>query len=188
MPMSRAFDRFPRLDTDRLILRELRPTDARALYAILSGAAVTEYYDDDPFTELAQARDQIESWNRGYQGRRAIRWAIALGDDGQLIGTCGYYDLHPYHRRAGIGYELAPSFWAQGIMTEALQAILGYGFDELDLVRIQATVMPGNTASVRLLERLGFQREGVLRAYERWGSKGHLNLAMFSLLDRDYDR
>ena len=186
MSISQAFECFPRLVTGRLRLRELRPTDAQALYAILSDKAVAEYYDDDPFTALPQARDQIEAWNRGYDSRRSIRWAIAPKQDDMLIGTCGYYGLHRYHRRGAIGYELARPFWRQGIMTEALRAIIGYGFDEMELIRIQATVMPGNRASVRLLEGLGFQQEGLLRGYERWGSKGHLNLLMFSLLRRDY--
>lgn len=186
MPLSQAFERFPKMMTQRLSLREIGPEDAQTLYAVLSDAAVTEYYDDEAFTALSEARDQIDAWHRGYESRRAIRWAIAPKADGMLIGTCGYYGLHRYHRRGAIGYELARPFWRQGIMTEALRAIIAYGFDEMDLNRIQATVMPGNTASVRLLEGLGFQQEGLLRGYERWGSKGYLDLLMFSLLERDY--
>jgi ribosomal-protein-alanine N-acetyltransferase len=186
MPLSQVFERFPIVETARLCMRELRPADAEALYAVLSDPEVTEYYDDDPFTRPSQALDQINAWGRAYGSRRAIRWAIALKEDDVLIGTCGYYGLHRYHRRGAVGYELAQPFWRQGIMTEALGAIVGHGFDEMDLIRIQATVMPDNVASRRLLEGLGFQEEGVLRGYERWGSKGHLNVAMFSLLRSDY--
>ena len=188
MSLNHAFERFPRLETARLSLRELRQTDAQALYAVLSDEAVSEYYDDDPFTALSEARDQIEAWNQCYERRRCIRWGIAPKEDDMLIGTCGYYGLHRWYRRGGIGYELARPFWRQGIMTEALRAIIGYGFDVMELIRIQATVMPGNTASVRLLEGLGFQQEGLLREYERWGSKGYLDLLMFSLLRRDYEQ
>jgi ribosomal-protein-alanine N-acetyltransferase len=188
MSLNHAFERFPRLQTARLSLREMGQTDAQALYAVLSDDKVTEYYDDDPFTGLSEAQAQIEAWNNGYEGRRCIRWGIAPKQDDMLIGTCGYYSLHRWHRRGAIGYELARPFWRQGIMTGALRAIIGYGFDEMELIRIQATVMPGNLASVRLLEGLGFQQEGVLRGYERWGSKGYLDLLMFSLLRREHEQ
>lgn len=73
-------------------------------------------------------------------------------------------------------------------MTEALEAVLGFGFREVGLHRIQAVVMPGNVGSERLLEKLGFQREGILREYENWGDKGYVDVTMFSLLRGEYER
>jgi [ribosomal protein S5]-alanine N-acetyltransferase len=186
--IDRLFRAFPHLETGHLVLRRLRPTDAEALFAILSDDELTRFYDDEAFTDLSQAREQIEAWTSGYEGRRSIRWGIARKGAEPIIGACGYYGLHRWHRRASIGYELARPYWRQGIMTEALQAIIGFGFRECGLNRMQALVMPGNEASERLLERLGFQAEGVLREYENWGKKGLVDLSIFSLLRHEYLR
>ena len=187
MNLSVVFDTFPRLETERLVLRELRAVDAESLFAVLGDEEVVEFYDDEVFRDISQARDQIEAWAAGYQGRRSVRWGITQVDHDELLGTCGYYGFHRLHKRAGIGYELARSFWRQGIMTEALSAILAFGFKRVGLNRIEAVVMPENEGSVKLLEGLGFQQEGVLREYEHWGDKGRVDLMMFSCLRRDFE-
>lgn len=183
MPIATAFQKFPELETERLVLREIHLSDASALYKVLSDPAVTEYYDDDPFTSVVQAQEQIESWQTGFQRRWALRWGIAPKDGGELIGTCGLYGFHTLHLRAGVGYELAASHWRQGIMSEALAAGLRYAFEVMELNRVQALVMPGNTASIKLLEKFGFSNEGLLPQYEYWGSKGFVDLYMFGILN-----
>jgi len=183
-----VFQTFPQLETSRLRLRQLRLVDAAALFAILSDKAVTRFYDDEPFTEISQAREQIEAWNSGYDARRCIRWGIARKEDDLVVGTCGYYGFHTWHGRASLGYELARPYWRQGMMTEAMGAVIGFGFGQMELNRVQAVVMPGNVGSERLLEKLGFQREGILREYEHWGDKGHVDVTMFSLLRCEYDQ
>ena len=182
MDLDRVFRAFPNLETERLVLRRPRPSDAEALFTILSDEEVTKFYDDDAFTDLSQASEQIEAWNTGFGERRTIRWGIVRRGSDTIIGTCGYYGFHWWHRRGSIGYELARLYWRQGIMTEALDAILGFGFREYGLNRIQALVMPGNEGSERLLEKLGFRMEGALRQYENWGAKGYVDLSVFSLL------
>lgn len=182
MPIAAAFEKFPVIETERIILRQIHLTDASALYQVLSDPAVTEYYDDDPFTDISQAQEQIDSWLLGFERRWALRWGITLKNGGGLIGTCGLYGFHTLHLRAGVGYELAQAHWRQGIMSEALAAVCQFGFEVMELNRIQAAVMPGNMASVRLLEKLGFTNEGLLAQYEHWGSKGFVDLYMFCLL------
>jgi ribosomal-protein-alanine N-acetyltransferase len=187
MNLDLVFGRFPQLKTERLVLRELLSSDAESLFAVLGDEAVTEFYDDEVLEGVSQAGEQIEAWAAGFRARRCVRWGIAQRENGKIIGTCGYYGFHNWHERAGIGYELARAFWRQGIMTEALGAIIKFGFKKIGLNRIEAVVMPGNTASVKLLDGLGFYREGVLREYENWGSKGCVDLMMFSLLRREYE-
>ena len=182
-----VFQAFPHLETERLILRRLHLSDAKALFTILADEEVTRFYDDEAFTEISQAREQLESWASGFDARRCVRWGIALREDGDVIGTCGYYGFHGRHARASIGYELARSYWRQGIMTEALDAVIGFGFREVGLNRIQAVVMPGNEGSDKLLEKLRFRREGVLREYENWREKGYVDVVMFSLLRYEYE-
>ena len=74
--------------------------DSASLFRILSDEQVTRFYDDATFTDLSQASEQIEAWENGYQHRRCIRWAIALKDDSTMIGSCGFYSIHPWHLRA----------------------------------------------------------------------------------------
>jgi ribosomal-protein-alanine N-acetyltransferase len=186
MSIDRVFQEFPELQTARLVLRQITASDAPALYAILSDEQVTQYYDDDPFTDISQAEEQISAWENGYNRKWMLRWGIAFKPGGDLIGTCGFYGFHRLHLRAAIGYELMKSHWRQGIMSEALDAILAFGFDQVGLNRIQAVVMPDNLASIRLLEKLGFRNEGLLSKYEYWGNKGFLDLCMFGLTRPGY--
>jgi ribosomal-protein-alanine N-acetyltransferase len=103
-------------------------SDAEAIYKILSDDQVMQYYDDETFSEIEQAQEQIESWGNGYKGRRCIRWGIMQKGDLNLIGTCGYYGIHTWHMRAGVGYELGCEYWRRGIMTEALKGIIDLGY------------------------------------------------------------
>jgi len=180
-----VFQVFPRLETERLVLRQLHIADAGSLFAILSDEELTRFYDDEAFTDLSQAREQIEAWARGYEEWRIIRWGIVQRGTDTVIGTCGYYGFHRWHARGSLGYELARPFWRQGIMTEALAAIIDFGFREVGLNRIQALLMPGNEASEKLLEKLGFRGEGLLRQYENWQDKGFVDLSIFSLLRQE---
>ena len=175
MSINNAFLDFPVLETDRLVLRRILLSDAKAIFKILSGELVTQFYDDDPFIEFSQAQEQIAAWDNGFKQQWALRWGIAFKNDSELIGTCGFYGVHSLHLRAEIGYELASSHWRQGIMTEALMAIIKFGFEKMELNRIQASVMLANIASIKLLEKLGFKNEGLLAQYENWGSKGNVN-------------
>jgi ribosomal-protein-alanine N-acetyltransferase len=187
MSLDSVFQSFPQLETSRLVLRRMQATDAQAIFRILADDEVTRYYDDATFTDVSQASDQIEAWESGFINKRCIRWGITCKDDRLVIGSCGYYGFHTWHMRASIGYELAHPFWRQGIMTEALSAIIDLGFKEMGLNRIDAVVMPENVASIKLLEKLGFCNEGLLREYENWGSKGFADLCMLSLLRREWD-
>jgi len=93
-----------------------------------------------------------------------IRWGIALKGHRNIIGTIGFNNFTKQHR-ANIGYDLQAQFWNNGYLTEALKAIIKYGFKELDVNRIEAEVMQGNIASEKLLAKLGFTNEGVLREW-----------------------
>ena len=187
MNLDCVFQGFPHLETERFGLRKLELSDAESLFTILADEEVTRFYDDETFTEISQAKAQIQAWANGFDERRSIRWGIVRREDDIVIGTCGYYGFNVWHRRGSLGFELARSYWRQGIMTEALETIIAFGFNEVGLNRIQAVVMPGNEGSEKLLEKLGFRREGVLREYENWGKKGFVDVLMFSLLRHEYD-
>ena len=182
MSLNRAFQTFPQLETRNLLLRRIHQADASALFKVLADNEVAEFYDDDTFTDISQASNQIEAWENGFKNNSCLRWGISHKDGGFIIGSCGIYGFHTWNKRASIGYELARSYWRQGIMTEALSAIIDFGFGEIELNRLEAVVMPENTASIKMLEKLGFRKEGLLEEYEKWGSKGFVDLCMFAML------
>jgi len=188
MTIDSIFQSFPQIETRNLILRRMQKSDSQAFFKILSDDEVTRYYDDATFTQISQANDQIQAWENGFKNKRCIRWGITRKCDLDVIGTCGFYGFHPWHMRASIGYELGRPFWRQGIMTEALSAILRLGFTVIGLNRIEAVVMPENQASIKLLEKLGFFNEGVLKDYENWGSKGFTDLCMFAILRKRWEK
>jgi [ribosomal protein S5]-alanine N-acetyltransferase len=182
--MAELRDIFPNLETERLLLRQMRPTDAEAIFQIFSDDEVTRYYDLATFTSLEQAQRLIARINERFEREEGLRWGIVRKDSGRLIGTGGYNGWVRSSHRASIGYDLARSAWGQGFMPEALQAILEYGFETLNLYRVEALVVPGNLQSMHVLHKLGFQEEGRRRSYGYWKNQ-FWDLHCFSLLKSD---
>lgn len=180
---SSVFAAFPEIETERLILREILPEDAPALYRIFSNEEVTRYYDLVTYTDPRQAEELIDFFDESFELERAIRWGITRKTDGALMGTCGYVWLRTY--RGEIGYELHPDYWGHGYMQEALDAIVDFGFNEFGLNRVEALVMVENDRSARLLRGLGFQEEGVLRQHDFFKGAFH-DMRLFALLAQDY--
>jgi ribosomal-protein-alanine N-acetyltransferase len=175
----------PQLETGRLVLRGLDMDDAEFILRHFGAPSVTEYLlDEEPLTHEEQARDLIRFYLQP-AGKTYNRWGILAKAEGILIGTCGFHKWDKRHRRAEIGYDLTPSYWGQGIMTEALHAAIEYGFGEMGLNRIDALVYPENVRSARVLEKLGFQKEGLLREYFCMAGECHDHL-LFSLLKREW--
>jgi len=180
------FGEFPTLETPRLYLRELAPADAPAVFAIRGDYEVTKYNGGANYTRLDQAVALIRGIANDYRDKRSIRWGITLRHDPKhVIGMCGYNYWLRKDARASIGYDLARAHWGKGIMPEAIRAIIEFGFQRMGLKRIEADASADNARSVRVLEKLGFQREGVQHEqfYEESESG---DLILFSLLRRDY--
>jgi ribosomal-protein-alanine N-acetyltransferase len=181
------FNEFPQLETENLILRQIQLTDAEAMFKIFSDPSVTQYHDLDTATRIEQVQLLINRRAEFFKNGRRIRWGIARRTDNMIIGSCGYSHFGQASFRAELGYELAQAHWRKGVMTEALKVIVGFGFEEMRLNRIEAMVMLENIASIRLLEKLGFQEEGILREYGYWKGKFH-DLKLFSRLKKDWLR
>ncbi len=156
------FDGFPRLTTDRLVLREPVTTDAADILVFRSDP-VAQRYNSAPLRDLDESRGLIEEIRDVYANQAGVIWAVTLAETGQVIGIFGFDGWDTYHRRAQVGYDLSRDLWGRGLATEALAAILAYGFSELGLHRVEAQTIADNEESVRLLGRLGFQREGTRR-------------------------
>lgn len=175
---------FPILETVNLRLRELVPSDADNVLRIFADDEVTRFYDFDTFTSLGQAADLIVRQATRYEKGEAIRWGITQRANDVVIGTVGLV-ISRSSAIGGLGYDLARPYWRRGIMTEALRIAIGYSFLSVNLNRLQALVMPGNVASINLLEKLGFVEEGILREYAFFKGR-YQNLHCFSLLRREF--
>lgn len=163
MTIDAAFTNFPTLTTKRLRLRQIRPDDAEAFFPIFADEEAMKYYGHEPHKSIEDTRALIKQIQEGYEQRRALRWGITLKDDDTIIGSCSFHHFHSNYLVVETGYDLNPSFWGKGIMTEAESAVLTYGFTELGLHRIEAIIDIENAASKGLLLKLGFTYEGNLR-------------------------
>jgi RimJ/RimL family protein N-acetyltransferase len=177
---------FPVIETDRLILRRITPEDEADIFTIFSNPEVTRFYDLDTFTDSAQARELIERHRIQFEKDAGIRWGITRKGSSRLIGTGGV-GWQWWNFSAILGYELAQEFWNQGIMTEAIRAMTGYAFSTMGMNRIQATTELENAASMRVLQKVGFQEEGILRGWGFWKG-GFRDVRCFSLLRKDVER
>jgi len=182
---------FPALRTERLLLRELRPGDAPAVFEIFRREDVNTWLDRDPMQVIEEAERSIRSRMSLFANGFGFRWAISPEDDpDRLIGSCGYFSVRRGTATVEMGYELHPDYWRRGIMTEALRAVIAFSYGGQTLLpvhRIEALVMPGNTGSIRLLEKLGFRNEGLRREFGFWRGS-HQDVLLFALLPGEWNQ
>lgn len=185
--MSDSLSAVPVLDTARLRLRTIQRSDLEQIYLLHSDSRAMRYWSFAPWSEPQQALDWFEQRRRMGEREEVWPWAVTLAGVDELIGIVTLFAVNRGSQRAETGYQLHPSRWGRGYAREALGAVLDYGFDALDLRRIEADIDPRNEASCRLAERIGFQREGYLR--ERWRVNGEIaDTALYGLLRRDFVR
>lgn len=157
-----ALPAFPRLHGRRVDLRGPAPDDADGLFALYSDPQVMRYWSRAPMRDRGEAEGLIGEMLEAFARRELINWVIADPGD-RVIGTCTLFHFDPRHRRAEVGYALRSDHWGRGLASEAASLAIDWGLRALDLHRIEADIDPRNAASRRLLERLGFRSEGVLR-------------------------
>jgi len=175
------------LETERLLLRPLRTSDAASLFAIFSDPRVMRYWSTPPWTAMEQAVDLIARDRIAMAAGEHLRFGIERKEDAEFLGFCTFFDFKADSRRAEIGYGLAHAAWGHGYMHEALVPLLRYGFADLDLNRVEADIDPRNEASRRSLERLGFKKEGFLP--ERWIVAGVVTDSdLYGLLSSDWKK
>ncbi|MEM1057251.1 MAG: GNAT family N-acetyltransferase [Bacteroidota bacterium] len=156
----------PTLDAERLRLRRPTEADLPAFLQVFGSREDLQFWSHGPLADEAAAREYLDSIQEGVRDRTLFQWAIADAETDRMMGTCTLTSWDKDNRHAGIGFILAREFWGRGLATEAVRRVLRFGFEEMDLHRVEADVHPGNAASLALLEKVGFQREGYFR--ERW--------------------
>jgi RimJ/RimL family protein N-acetyltransferase len=173
------------LQTPRLIVRPVDETDLPALQAVSGDPEVTRYLPYAPWQTPADGQAWLERMRGLQQGGAALQCVVARAADGLAIGTCLLFRFDEGSARAELGYVLGRAHWGQGLMQEALQAVLGHAFGDQGLRRVEAEVDPRNRASAALLLRLGFQQEGLRR--QRWVNQGvPVDVEGFGLLRHEW--
>lgn len=183
---------FPTLVTERLLLRKFVSSDANAVYEIFSNDKVTEFYDLETFTNPDQATNfvttRISLCEEGV--KRAFRWAICLKSEPHIvIGSCGFHSVNKAFSSIEIGYELNESYWGRNLAFEAVDAMLDYCFTEnfpFPINRVTASTNLDSTRSIKLLSKLRFTEEGILRQYGYWKNKFH-DVRLFSILRSEWE-
>ncbi|MBU2713554.1 GNAT family N-acetyltransferase [Zooshikella harenae] len=173
------------INTHQLILRPLTEIDAKALFSIFSDQETMRYWSSPPIKKIQEADELIERCMVNYQTQQALCLGLEYQNTAQLIGTCTLFSIHQASRRAELGYILKRDYWGRGLMQEALNAFIHFAFTSLDLHRLEADIDPRNHASKRVLQRLGFNKEGFLR--ERWMVNGEISdTELYGLLHHEW--
>lgn len=181
------FSKMPTLETERLILRKMRPSDRSDMFEYACLDDVTRYllwqpHSDDEYT--LQYLRYIES---RYKSGSFYDWAVVLKDGGKMIGTCGFTRFDHESDCAEIGYVINPRYRGMGIAAEAAREVVRFGFERLALHRIEARFMYGNEASLRVMQKLGMKFEGYHR--DAMLVKGsYRTIGVSSILRNEYEK
>lgn len=157
------FQPFPIIRTNRLVLRAITLLDKQEIFLLRSDKTVLQYLDKAPASSVEEAEAFIELIQKDQQNNDGILWGIALRESPVIVGSISFWRLQKEHYRAEIGYALLPHLHGKGIMDEALKAVLKYGFESMQLHSVEANVNPGNTGSMKLLEKNGFVKEAYFK-------------------------
>lgn len=175
--------RLPTLEGDGVQLRWLTGKDLPVLAAIFSDPQVVRYMATEPLNTQVAAEQYLLSIHEGFLSGELYQWGIEKS--GAIVGTCTLAGIDRHNRHGDIGFALGRSHWGRGLIMKALPAVIEFAFGRLKLHRIGADADPRNAASIRVLEKLGFRREGLLR--ECYFHMGEIQSALlFGLLQRDW--
>lgn len=177
------FKTFPLLETERLVLRKITKRDLNDLLFLRSDPDVMLYLDSPKATSIREIKELVTKIDTGLKLNTAVAWGISLKNATELIGTISFHRIEKAHHRAELGYILKPAYWKQGIISEAVNAVITYGFKQIHLHSIEAHVNPSNAGSIRLLEKYGFVKEAYFK--ENYCYNGvFLDSAVYSLLNK----
>ncbi len=177
------FTAFPELHTDRLTLRRADATDIQQLYRLRADEQIMKYIPRPPATSLDEIAEFLRLTDEKIAANEMINWMITVKGDPTMIGTIGFYYIKPEHYRAEIGYMLLPEFQGKGYVTEAIAAVVNYGFKAMGLHSIEAVVDPENIASCAVLEKCGFVKEAYFKENEFYNGK-FLDTVVYSKLNK----
>lgn len=157
--IENVFNNFPKIETNRFLLREIGTEDIKEIFDIYSNSETLRYQNMEHMNELNEAEEYVNFISTGYQNKIFIRWGITEKGNNQVIGLIALHHIESGNRKVSIGYILNERFWKQGVMTETVGTVIDYLFNDFNINRIEAEIHPENIASIRLCEKLGFKKE-----------------------------
>jgi [ribosomal protein S5]-alanine N-acetyltransferase len=176
---------FTTIETRRLVLRPLAISDAPAIYAYQSDAEVYRYMSPEPPASADAVAEPIGGWLALPVEDRRPCWVIVLREVDCVVGTISFNQLDRKNSNGQLGYEVAREQWGKGIGTEAVRAVLNYGFGTMGLNRIAGYCWEGNVASRRVMEKAGMTYEGTLRQL-RYAKGAYRDMRFYSVLASEW--
>ena len=175
----------PTLETERLILRKMVLNDAEAVFAYASNSEVSRYTLWETHRSIEDSRAFLEFATQKYENGGEPDWGIVYRGNGCLVGACGLVNWEAEHARAEVGFVLSREYWGRGLMSEAVRAILRFGFERMNLNRIEARCIAENAASARVMEKAGMVYEGTL--HQREYIKGaYRDIKLYAILKKGF--
>jgi len=184
--MKEVFRNLPTLSTSRLILRKIKMEDAESIFEYASRPITSKYTIWDVHKDIRDTRQFIRTVLDKYENNQADSWCIVEKKGSKVIGTCGFCNWKPEHAKAEIGYALSPDYWRKGYTTEAVKKVIEFGFDVMELARMEAICLLDNIGSYKVMEKAGMKYEGILRHYLYAKGQFH-DLRIYSIIKSDLD-
>lgn len=185
MQIEDVFGNLTSLETERLILRKIKIEDLIDMYEYTSDHIVTKHTSWDHHKTIDETRKWIEYIMDCYKKKKVTNWGLVHKDSQKFIGSCGFAWWSIEHSKAEIGYVLNPRYWGLGLMTEAINKVIEFGFTRMELNRIEATCKPDNIGSWQVMEKSGMRLEGVLRQYIKLRDE-FIDVKLYSILKSDF--
>lgn len=184
--VTRIFRQIPTLECDRIILRRMQKSDADDMYEYASNPAVTKYLLWDIHPNRRFTYNYLSYIHTRYRTGEFHDWAIVTKNGEKMIGTCGFTRFNPAANSGEIGYVLNPAYWGKGVAAEAARRVIRFGFDTLELNRIEAKFMENNVQSRRVMEKVGMTFEGIARE-GMFVKNRYVSVGTYSILRSEYN-
>lgn len=179
------FQNMPELETNRLILRRLVMSDIQNLFVVASEPEVTRYITWETHRTLDDSRRFIQMVHDWYDRQEVLYWGVLRKSDLKLIGTCGIFEWVPRDARAELSYTLGRPHWGQGFASEIVSVLVKFGFETMQLNRLEGRCLLENSASAHVMEKARLTLDGVLRQ-QLYLKGAYRDLKVYSLLRQDW--
>lgn len=160
---QKIFEEFPRLNTKRLSLEEVTRDDAHIIFKGNSSINYLKYIARDPFKSIKQAEIKIDDYSKWFKENTCVMYKFTLKETGEPVGYGGIFNISLTGNKGEIGYIILEEFWGKGFASEAVEKLVSFAFKELELNKLFALIDPENTASKNVVEKFGFEIEGLLK-------------------------
>lgn len=184
--LDHIFINLPPIETKRLVLRKLEYSDKNDIFEYAKNSNVAEYVLWEPHQSELDTLAFLNIVYESYNKNEAAPWGITLKNSNKIIGTAGFVKWNKENKTAEIGYALSQEYWKKGITSEAINEIVRFGFNKMELIKINAECISKNLGSIKVLEKCNFKYGGEIK--NKMEIKGKLrNMKMFSILRKNYE-